>query len=229
MRPTRSILATLAALALAVPAAGEPSKTPPPQPDGPVAAPDTALDYRVIDQGLRAFLQVLAADTGTRIVPGPELRGRITDATLSGDMDAILDRLAETHRIDWFAFNGVVHISGGAEATTRLVRLGDLPAARARAALAEMDLPFDRFGLREAADGKALIVSGPPRLLAIVEATIETLPDPKIVPAQAKMFRIRRGTQISLEPAIGADVQPPVAFGTAPEPEPEPEIEARVP
>lgn len=152
-------------------------------------------DYQVITQRLADFLQLLSRDAGTRIMLSPKVRGRVEGTRLEGDLGEILDALASAHALDWFEYNGTIHVSARDEGATRLVRLGDLPTATAREELGAMGLPMGRLSIRDAAGGTALALSGPPSLLGLAEAAIESMPGiaPPPPPVEATVRVLRGG------------------------------------
>lgn len=142
----------------------------------------TAVDYYIFNQSIAGFLEDLERDTQLRFQVTPNVRGSLTNIALSGDPVDVLNRISATWGLDWYAFNKVIHVSPKSEAGTRVVRLGDLTADDAIAALEESGLPMDKFPARVAGQGSALVFSGPPTLLALAEAVIETIPEtPELV------------------------------------------------
>lgn len=160
----------------------------------PVSA-STETSYVVIEQRLKDFVRELAAHTGARISLTSASRGWIRNTELSGDLPSILTGLESKLELDWFEYNNVYFISKKSEAVTRMVRLGDLKFSDVSDKLESSDFPIDRFPLRSVSGGSALIVTGPPRLLALVEATIESIPK---TPGRTGIV-IRRGIHIGGE------------------------------
>ena len=92
----------------------------------------------------------------------------------------------------------------------RLVRLGDVPSDVAKAVLAESGLMSDRFPVADAAQGTAVALTGPPKLLGLSEAVIEAVVvEPDIVPSNKIV--VRRGSSISLESQSLSDIAARVA------------------
>ncbi len=165
------------------------------------------LEYMVLDQGVPEFLALLAHDAGRRVNVSKVVSGQITKLHLEGSVEEVISQLSIAYDLDWFSFNDVTYVSSKKEATSRMVRLGYLPIETAREALFDLGLPFDRYGIRDAAQGTALALSGPPQLLGFAEATIESLPDATDPPQVAQaMVRVRRGNTMTLEPIMGGAV-----------------------
>ena len=133
-------------------------------------------DYLVLRQPVAAFLELMAQNRGLRLDVSDRVRGTISDTRLTGTVSEILDNVADAQRLDWFAFNGVVHVSAREEAMTRLIRLGDLSPDDAIKVLDEAGLKLERYPIRATAEESTVAISGPPRMLALVEAVIESVP-----------------------------------------------------
>lgn len=156
------------------------------------------FDYLVVRQDARALFGVLARDMGLRLDMSDRVRGTIAEFRLSGTRDEVLATAAEQLGLDWFAFNGALYVSDRSEALIRIVRLGDLKPEKVIAVLRNSGLPADRLNIEPAAEGTALALSGPPKLLALAEAIIEGIPPaPKerAAEAAARIVTIRRANE----------------------------------
>ena len=164
----------------------------------------TPIDYYIFNQSIASFLEDLERDSLLRFQVTPNVRGSLTNVTLSGDPIDVLNSISATWGLDWYAFNAVIHVSPKSDAGTRVVRLGDLAADDAIEALEESGLPMEKFPPRIAGQGSALVFSGPPTLLALAEAVIETIPEaPQLVgpvlPAGPTVI-VRRGIEAQVVP-----------------------------
>lgn len=167
------------------------------------ALPDHA--YYVVNQPLVQFLEQLERDSDRQIDTTESVHGIVRSARLSGDVEQILTTLSRRFDLEWFGFNGVYYVSAETESRMRLVRLGDMPMGVARDALAQSGLKSDRFPIAEAAQGTALALTGPPKLLGLSEAVIESVVfEPEIAPSRGIV--VRRGAQISIESRRLSDI-----------------------
>lgn len=210
------LLPVAGTLALAVAIAGWPALAQ--DRESPVATAPQAmvLDYLVINQPITDVFAMVERDTGLRIMVTGAVRGRIEHHRLSGPAEPALGALAGQHDLDLFVYNGTMHVSARAEAALRLIRLDGNPPDRALAALRQAGLVFDPETLSVASDGNSLNLSGPPRMLAIAEAIIESLPPIGAIPPQIASVRVRRAGQLQIE-TIGApqrSAPSPAATGT---------------
>ncbi|WP_296426759.1 hypothetical protein [Yoonia sp.] len=166
---------------------------------------DAALSYMVVRQPLTQFLVQLGRDAGIQIVVSGGVKGEIEVTWLEGEPLAILQNLAARYDMEWFAFNDVIYVSDASESLMRLVRLGEISAAAAQDALGAAGLLSDRFMVSETAQGTALALTGPPKLLGLSEAVIESLMvAPEVV--QDNRIIVRRGSAVSLEPMRVGDI-----------------------
>ncbi len=166
---------------------------------------DAALSYMVVRQPLTQFLVQLGRDAGIQIVVSGGVKGEIEVTWLEGEPLAILQNLAARYDMEWFAFNNVIYVSDASESLMRLVRLGEISAAAAQDALGTAGLLSDRFMVSETAQGTALALTGPPKLLGLSEAVIESLMvAPEVV--QDNRIIVRRGSAVSLEPMRVGDI-----------------------
>lgn len=168
---------------------------------GPDVAPtieDRKIDYRVVNLRAADFFALLAQDVGLRVDISGKVTGRLRNVRISGTTADVLDQISNMLSLDWFEFNGVIYISSREQATTRIIRLGDLTADDTYDALEESGLKLARYPIQVASEGTALAISGPPKMLALAEAVIESIPPAPIAArnvASPKTVIERRGIQ----------------------------------
>lgn len=161
------------------------------------------IEYYVQNQSIEGFLQTLEKDVELSIDATTEVSGRLRNLRLDGRLDAVMDKVAAQLALDWYLFNGIIHISSKSEAGTRVIRLGDLSAPQAISALEESGIPTSQFPVQVTGEGSAIAVSGPPTLLALSEAVIEAIPEAQQVaaaPPNQKTIVVRRGIEIQYVP-----------------------------
>ncbi len=168
-----------------------------------LATTSNEINYYVVDQPVTAFLSELERSTPLRFQVSENVRGRLFNVGLHGDTDRVMSVISQKLGLDWYKFNGVIHVSSKSESATRVVRLGDLQPEQALLALTESGLPIDSFSAQVTGEGSALALSGPPTFLALAEAVIEAIPETQaevIAVKMARSIRVRRGTETHLEP-----------------------------
>lgn len=147
---------------------------------------DAVLDFYVVNQDVRQVLQEIERSTGIRSAVSKHVRGRLTSVRLAGEPADIMGTISERLALDWFVFNGVLHVSARTETQTRLVRLDEIDATVALTTLQRSGLPTALFPSQITGDGAALALTGPPSFLALAETVLETLPGKEPVPARPK-------------------------------------------
>jgi hypothetical protein len=164
--------------------------------DTPVAPDDApAHDYFVVSKSIPGFLNLLGRDGQIPFEVSSKVTPIIKSQRLSGSPAEIVNSLALQHNLDWFAFHGTFYVTTRGESMVRIIRLGDLGPDRARDVLEGAGIDLDRFPVELAAGGAAFTMSGPPKLLAIAEALLEST-RVEITP-QNTGIRIRRGTELA--------------------------------
>lgn len=163
----------------------------------PVQIQAEQYDVIIFDLSIADSLDRIGSDIGVEFTGHRTTRRRINSERFSGTRDEIVDQVAATLDLDAFLFNGQVHLSPAEERAVRLIRLGDVSARAARAALDAAGLVIPSFDISEVADGGALVLSGPIEYLAISESIIATLePEEEFVAPQVK---VRRGNRLDAD------------------------------
>ncbi|MDH0865336.1 type III secretion system outer membrane ring subunit SctC [Mitsuaria sp. GD03876] len=108
----------------------------------------------------------------------PALGRRVVHLGGKGVSPAVfLDRLADEEGLDWFVYQGVLHVSARSAATSERISLGPQSPSDAKEALVGLGLFESRFGWGEFdTDPPTALVSGPPAYVALVKALL-AVPD----------------------------------------------------
>lgn len=161
-------------------------------------APSNEYEFFVVSSSIGQFADTLIGATGARIELSDGVRARLSRQRLTGDLGQVLDQLAAEYELDWFVFNNVYYVSSSRESTVRVIRPGHLGFDDVQSALSDAGLMSAKLSLLKAANGEAVVLSGPPKLLALAEVVIESIPDtPRATNAG---LRVRRANQLSIEP-----------------------------
>ncbi|MGF3025701.1 secretin N-terminal domain-containing protein [Methylobacterium aquaticum] len=204
--------------------------------------PTTPYRYTVIDQDLPAALQELGSNLAVKVNVSPEVKGRIQGRMPEGTAQEFLDRLAATYNLEWYFDGSVLSITSARENRTQLLVLSPIPFDRLKGALDALEISDPRFPMRPAPGKGVVMVSGPPRYVALVEQTLAGLvaeeqarPKPAAEAAKAPLpspppkvttLTVYRGGQMTVfrdgrpERLIGPEAEPPARgeAGAAPAP-----------
>ncbi|WP_416758278.1 secretin N-terminal domain-containing protein [Roseateles sp. So40a] len=110
---------------------------------------------------------------------------------------AYLDRIAEAQGLDWFVYQGVLHVSARASSTSARILLGSQTPADVKDALIGLGLFEPRFGWGEFdTDPPSVLVSGPSAYVEIVRRVL-ALPVETAAPRERPrlmVFRLRHAS-----------------------------------
>ena len=120
------------------------------------------------DMNLRTALDTFAVAEGLPLVMSDGVQG-----IFSGDFKDVasgefLDRLATVHNLTWYYDGAALYLYGAGEIRTMLLDLQYMKAGEVRAMLAELGVEDARFPLKTTSDDQIIMVSGPPRYVALV-------------------------------------------------------------
>lgn len=183
---------------------------------------EMCLELYIIDASFKTVFDELSRQSQQRIDLGEQVHGRINAMRLQGDAEDAVSQVSQAYGLDWFKFNGVIYVSDVDSAVSRVVRLGNLPYTVAQSAIESAGLDTPAFRMASASEGKAAVLTGPPKMVAFGEVILESLHDPlSSPPSVADTIRVRRGNYISNEPLFGyppetsGSDQPDLAEGSA--------------
>ena len=159
MKRTIAIMLAMAALAGAVQAAPIPWKSP---------------TYTLVarDMDLRAALDTFAVAEGLSVVMSKSVYGRFSGDFMDVAASEFLEKLATVHNLTWYYDGAALYIYGAGEIQTMLLDLQYMKAGELRTLLSDLGVEDERFPLRTASNDELIMVSGPPRYVAIVAETI---------------------------------------------------------
>ena len=120
------------------------------------------------DMNLRTALDTFAVAEGLPLVMSDGVQG-----IFSGDFKDVasgefLDRLATVHNLTWYYDGAALYLYGAGEVRTMLLDLQYMKAGEVRTMLAELGVEDARFPLKTTSDDQIIMVSGPPRYVALV-------------------------------------------------------------
>ncbi len=142
----------------------------------PASWRDTLYSYRADEElSLSQVLDRFSSTLGLTVkLADPALGRRPVRLGGKGASPAVfLDRLAEAQGLDWFVYQGVLHISARSSATSERIALGPQSPADAKDALVGIGLFEGRFGWGEFdSEPPTVLVSGPAAYVALVRRVL---------------------------------------------------------
>ena len=137
--------------------------------------PSTPYGYTVIDQDLAAALQEFGSNLKVKVNVSPEVKGRIQGRMPEGTAQDFLDRLSANYNLEWYYDGSVLSVTSARENRTQLLVLSPIGFDRLKSALDALQIADARFPIRPAPGNGVVMVSGPPRYVALVEQTLAGL------------------------------------------------------
>ena len=124
------------------------------------------------DMDLRTALDSFAIAQGLSIVMSDAVGGRFSGDFKDVPTDEFLEKMATAHNLTWYYDGAALYLYGAGEIQTLLLDLQYMKAGELRTLLADLGVEDARFPLRTASNDELIMVSGPPRYVAIVSETI---------------------------------------------------------
>ena len=136
----------------------------------PWKLPSYTLVARDID--LRVALDTFAVAEGLSVVMSPSVAGSFSGDFKDVSPSDFLDRIATTHNLIWYYDGAALYLYGSGEVATMLLDLQYMKAGEVRSMLAELGVEDARFPLKTTSNDELVMVSGPPRYVALVAEMI---------------------------------------------------------
>jgi len=171
----------------------------------PAAWRDALYSYRAdeeltVTQVLDRFSSTLGLEVK---LADPALGRRKLRLSGKGASPAVfLDRLGDSQGLDWFIYQGVLHISARSAATSERISLGPQSPSDAKDALVGIGLFESRFGWGEFdSDPPTVLVSGPPAYVSLVRRMLAVPEDrtPKREHPRMMVFRLKHAAAADRE------------------------------
>ena len=124
------------------------------------------------DMDLRTALDTFAVAQGLSIVMSPAVGGAFSGEFKDVPAADFLRKIATVHNLAWYYDGAALYIYGAGETTAMLIDLKYMAAPEVRSMLRDLGVEDERFPIRTTSDGRLIMVSGPPRYVAIVAETV---------------------------------------------------------
>ncbi|WP_142848256.1 type III secretion system outer membrane ring subunit SctC [Telmatospirillum sp. J64-1] len=156
--------------------------------------PNTSYAYHATGESIRQVLETFGRSFGVRTQVSPAVSGTIEGRFFADTPSAFLDRLSMAYGLTWHYHAGVLHIHSAAETVNRPIEVPNEDLATVRDALLGLGVLDERFGWGEFPDRGAVMVSGPPSYVDLVERTLRNLPSGRSPGMTLSVFRLRHAT-----------------------------------
>ncbi len=122
---------------------------------------------------LREGLEVFGAAQGMSVVMSKAVQGVFSGEFKEVPSGTFLDQVTAMHNLIWYYDGASLHICGAGEVQTTLLSLRYMKAEELRAMLRELGVEDPRFPIRTTSNDELILLSGPPRYVALIAETIQ--------------------------------------------------------
>jgi len=136
----------------------------------PWRVPTYTLTARAMN--VREALDTFGVAEGIPVIQSAAVTGSFSGNFKDVPAGEFLDRLTTMHNLTWYYDGAALYVSGAGETLTTLLDLKYMKAAEVQAMLKELGVEDARFPLKRASEDELIMVSGPPRYVALVTEMI---------------------------------------------------------
>lgn len=151
--------------------------------------------YAVVDQDLDEVLRGICNEAGVRASVSPDVKGRVHGRLAPAPADALLSDLGRLFGFDWYFDGATVAVTPSKDTVTKVVALGPLDPAVLLQTLDATGIADPRWPIRvvqpaaEGGRGSVIVMSGPPRYLALVDQATAALSGRAANRSEPRVFR----------------------------------------
>lgn len=121
---------------------------------------------------LRSALESFGTAQGISVVMSGAVQGFLSGTFKDLPAGEFLDRVATSHNLLWYYDGAALYVYGSGEVQTFLLDLKYMKAGEVRALIRELGVEDERYPIKTASNDELIMVSGPPRYVALVAETI---------------------------------------------------------
>ena len=131
-------------------------------------------DYTLVahDMNLRTALDTFAVAEGLSIVMSAEVQGTFSGSFKNVPCMEFLEKIATAHNLIWYYDGAALYVYAAGEVAAILVDLKYMKSDEVGAMLADLGVEDPRFPIKTTSGGDLIMVSGPPRYVALVAELI---------------------------------------------------------
>lgn len=131
--------------------------------------------YTLVARGLdlREALNTFGVAEGLSVVMSDEVKGALSGDFRDMPAGDFLDRLATLHNLTWYYDGAALYVYGAGEIRTILSNLRYMTAEEVLKMLMDLGVEDARFPIKTTSNGEIIMVSGPPRYVALIGEMIQ--------------------------------------------------------
>jgi type III secretion protein C len=137
--------------------------------------PDSEYPYRIVDQELTVVLREFGQNLGLRVKLSQKVSGQVKGGLPKASALTFLNTICRMYGLDWYFDGSTLHVTAVTEEVTRFLPARKETPAKLTENLKRLSFYDDRFPLRSNPDNTAIVVSGPPAYVALIEQTLASM------------------------------------------------------
>ena len=137
--------------------------------------PDGDYPYRIVDQELTVVLREFGQNLGLRVKLSPKVSGQVKGGLPRSSALTFLNTLCRMYGLDWYFDGSTLHVTSVTEEVTRFLPARQETQAKLAEHLKRLSFYDDRFPLRSSPENTAIVVSGPPAYIALIDQTLASM------------------------------------------------------
>jgi len=156
----------------------------------PLKLPDGEYPYRVVDQEVTVVLREFGQNLGLRVKLSPKVSGQVKGGVPQSSASEFLNTICRMYGLDWYYDGSTLHISSATEEVTRFLPAKSEAVTKLKENLKQLLFYDDRFLLRANPENSAVVVSGPPPYVELVQQTLASMQGGSgEIPTQTVIYR----------------------------------------
>jgi type III secretion protein C len=152
--------------------------------------PDGDYPYRIVDQELSVVLREFGQNLGLRVKISQKVSGQVRGGLPRSSALAFLNTICRMYGLDWYFDGSTLHVTSITEEVTRFFPVKKETQAKLTENLKRLSFYDDRFPMRSNPEDTAIVVSGPPAYVALIEQTLSSMQRESLeFPTQTVIYR----------------------------------------
>ncbi|MCX2561152.1 hypothetical protein OQ252_07045 [Acetobacter farinalis] len=133
------------------------------------------FSYIAVDQNISSVLKEFSYINDLSINISEKIHGQVRGRWLNITSEDFLQKMSRLYDFDWYDDGGALYVSSKSERSTQIVPLHDHSLSQLRVEMQRLGLFDERFELNAGPANDTAVISGPPRFIAMVQQTLQSL------------------------------------------------------